>query len=82
MATTYVPGTQSFCLVILSLHQMTPLHMAAERGGRLNIVEYLVGKKADINIKDNNGVKICDLTTLVPSQAVERGHCIHIYSSR
>ena len=37
---------------------MTPLHMAAERGGRLNIVEYLVGKEADINSKDHNGVNI------------------------
>ena len=48
--------------VVLSLRQMTPLHVAAERGGRFNIVEYLVGKEADINIKDNNGVKKnCDL---------------------
>lgn len=37
---------------------MTPLHVAAERGGRSNIVEYLVGKEADINSKDHNGVNI------------------------
>ena len=34
---------------------MTTLHVAAERG-YLKIVEYLVGKEADINIQDNNGV--------------------------
>ena len=28
----------------------------------MNIVKYLVGKKADINIKDNNGVNICEWT--------------------
>ena len=47
-----------FLLIIISLHQMTPLHIAAERGGRLNIVEYLVGKEADINITDNNKVNL------------------------
>ena len=35
---------------------MTPLHVAAQRGERISIVTYLVGKGADINIKDNNGV--------------------------
>ena len=34
---------------------MTPLHVAAERGF-LKIVDYLVGKGADIDIKDENGV--------------------------
>ena len=35
---------------------MTPLHVAAQRGERISIVTYLVGKGADINIKDDNGV--------------------------
>ena len=38
---------------------MTPLHVAAERG-YVKIVDYLVGKGADIGIKDENGVIICD----------------------
>lgn len=33
--------------------------MAAERG-HPKIVEYLVGKGADIDIQDKNGVSICD----------------------
>ena len=36
---------------------MTPLHVAAERGGRSKIVEYLVSK-ADINITDHLKVKL------------------------
>ena len=39
---------------------MTPLHMAAERG-YIKIVDYLVGKGADIDIQDKNGV-ICDFS--------------------
>ena len=35
---------------------MTPLHVAAEKGDRLEIVEYLIKKGADINIKDYSGV--------------------------
>ena len=35
---------------------MTPLHVAAEKGDRLDIVEYLLDKRADINIRDYNGV--------------------------
>ena len=35
---------------------MTPLHVAAQRGERISIVEYLVDKGADINIEDDNGV--------------------------
>ena len=35
---------------------MTPLHVAAAKGDRLNIVKYLISKGADINIKDYNGV--------------------------
>ena len=40
-----------------SLHQITPLHVAAERG-HPRIVEYLVDKGADIDIQDKNGVII------------------------
>ena len=39
---------------------MTPLHVAAETGGQLNIVKYLVGQRADVNIKDNKKVNKCD----------------------
>ena len=37
---------------------MTPLHMVADKGDRLDIVEYLVGKGADINIEDYSGVRL------------------------
>ena len=40
---------------------MTPLHMAAERG-YVKIVDYLIGKGADIGIQDKNGVIICDIS--------------------
>ena len=42
---------------------MTPLHMAAEKGDRLNIVKYLIGEEADINIKDYSGVSETQLHT-------------------
>ena len=35
---------------------MTPLHVAAEKGECREIVEYLINKGTDINIKDYNGV--------------------------
>ena len=35
---------------------MTPLHVVAEKGDRLDVVKYLLDKGADINIKDYNGV--------------------------
>ena len=34
---------------------MTPLHLAAE-SGRIEILNFLVGKGADINVQDDNGV--------------------------
>ena len=40
----------------VSLHQMSPLHVAAEKGECREIVEYLIDKGTDINIKDYNGV--------------------------
>ena len=42
-----------------SLHQMTPLHVAAERG-HFKIVQFLVGEGADVNTKDNSGVNLCE----------------------
>ena len=42
---------------------MAPLHVAA-KGGYPQVVEYLVSKKAEINVQDQNGVKmyLCDHT--------------------
>ena len=45
--------------IVSSLYQMTTLHVAAERG-YIKIVEYLVGKGADIDNQDEKGVIICD----------------------
>ena len=44
-------------MCLLFLHQLTPLHVAAKKS-RAQILQYLVGKGADINIKDKNGVNI------------------------
>ena len=41
------------------LHQITALHIAAERGN-IKIVEYLADKGADIDIQDKNGVSVHD----------------------
>ena len=43
------------------LHQMTPLHMAAE-SGHIEIVEHFIGLNVDVNITDHKGVNICDST--------------------
>ena len=40
----------------LSLHQSTPLHVAAE-GGHMDIVKCLVGEEADIKKKNKDGVR-------------------------
>ena len=45
--------------IVSSLYQMTTLHVAAERG-YIKIVDYLVGKGANIDIQDEKGVIICD----------------------
>ena len=37
---------------------MTPLHVAAEKGESLDIVKYLISKEADIDITDDNGVRL------------------------
>ena len=39
---------------------MTPLHVVAETGGQLIIVNYLIDQRADINIKNNKRVNICE----------------------
>jgi len=46
-----------FRFVVLSLHQMTPLHVAAG-SARFKIVEYLVDEGANISTKDSDGVSI------------------------
>jgi len=51
----------TFKTIILSLHQATPLHVAAE-SGNVDTVSYLGDKGADINIKDGDGVSECDYT--------------------
>ena len=45
-------------LLTLSLHQMSPLHLATE-SGHINIVNHLVEQGADVNIQDDDGVIIC-----------------------
>lgn len=42
---------------------MSPLHVAAKRGGRLKIVDYLVENGATINIQDSK--KVCDHTFIM-----------------
>ena len=42
----------------LPLHQMTPLHVAVERGDRINIMKYLLNKGAAIDVTDKHGVNI------------------------
>ena len=46
-----------FSAFFLFMHQMTPLH-AAVKGHRFEIVKYLVGKEAKVNIKDHKGVNM------------------------
>ena len=52
---------------------MTPLHVAAEKGDRLDIVKYLISKGADINIKDDSGVSE---TTLLNEHQVPYPLCM------
>ena len=67
--------------------------MAAQKGRFENILGYLVGKGADINIKDNDGVNTCHNTIsnkvvllirieLSHSQTVERALFINICCSK
>ena len=53
-------------MYFLFLHQMTPLHLAAERG-RLVVLKHLVDQGPNVNIQDQNGVKfmhLCDCRKL------------------
>ena len=51
---------------VVYLHQMTPLHLAAE-SGHIKIVNYLCDEGADINVQDIDGVNLnaCRLADLV-----------------
>ena len=55
--TIILSKSATLLLLFLFLHQMTPLHVAAEKG-RFKVVECLVKEGADINTKDNAGVGI------------------------
>ena len=49
-------GSHAIILKFLSLHQMTPLHLAAKRG-HLKIIKCLVGAKGTVvNVQDKKGV--------------------------
>ena len=53
-------------LLFFSLHQRTPLHLAAKEG-HTNTVTYLIGYNngADINTKDMFGVSTCIYETAI-----------------
>ena len=55
--------THLIYLLYFFLHQLTPLHLAAETG-RIKILNYLLEQGADINIQDYHGVitRICAYT--------------------
>ena len=42
-------------MIIVSFHQITPLHVAATAGNN-DIVKHLVEKEAGVNMKANSGV--------------------------
>ena len=42
-------------MFVLSHHQMSPLHWAAD-GGHVHTVKYLIDKGAEVNSKDEIGV--------------------------
>ena len=50
-------GSHAMFMIVqlISPHQKTPLHLAAE-GGHAGTAQLLVEKGADINVKDNDGV--------------------------
>jgi len=60
-------GSDAGILYFLSLHQMTPLHLAAKRG-HLKIIKCLVGAKGTvvkINVQDKKGVNaFCSIADL------------------
>ena len=52
----FLHGLLSY-LILFSLYQQTPLHAAAKNHHDYT-VQHLIGKGADVNIKDNNGVSM------------------------
>ena len=69
LAHVYVPEVSQLLKLLsqvglfLSLHQQTPLHIAASKNYE-RTVECLVDEGADINIKDNTGVGVILYTTV------------------
>jgi len=68
-------------LIIVSFHQKTPLHIAVESGNDAT-VKFFVDKGADVNTKDNKGVrKITNhsvfgvITTVSSKYVIERRVC-------
>ena len=59
-----------FLAYFLSLYQITPLHLAAERGHYKTIVVYLVDKGADVDTRDNNEVNSCCFELLMREDTV------------
>ena len=57
-------GSHAMLMIVqlISPHQRTPLHWAAER--HADIAQFLVEKGADINVKDNDGVRESVLLTV------------------
>jgi len=68
-------------LIIVSVHQKTPLHMAVESGNDAT-VRFFVDKGADVNIKDNKGVRkitnhsVFGVISTVSSKYVIDGHIL------
>ena len=64
------------CLLtsVLSLHQMAPLHLAAE-SGRIKMIDYLLDQGAGINIQDENGVSLLNYYELDGSAVSIRFLC-------
>ena len=48
----------SHSILHVSLHKVTPLHVAAEKGHFEKIVGYLLQNGTTINVKDSNGVSL------------------------
>ena len=49
-------STCDVSFVLSFFHQMTPFHVAAERGRCEEILEHLLSKGGDIDIKNDDGV--------------------------
>ena len=71
-----LPESQLASGIFIYLYQMTPLHLAAERGHYKTAVVSLVDNGANVDMRDDNEVNTFT-TTADLSFAHERGHCIH-----